>query len=506
MAGKTEQADSAQEVLFAVKNPGRSSSAPFALRTTTASTVLDLKRQLSREYDGKPDPQVQTIIYAGQVLRSNGMLVRDFLRPKLDDGVPHSLHLVVKANSVSGQSSATQTQQSTSAAPLGYNPTPFQARSTPQGVPGAQPQNADMLQAYQAALNTFVNNRNPQPGSATTAATQPPQQAAGQQATNSSAGALPTAPTGQPQQPQQQHTQQSSQAPGAGHAALYAMQAPPMLAYMPVLIPNPYAALPPGWPSHQQQQPQQQPQQSQQPQHQQGAAGQGHAPMHFPYPPFVPMLFPYGMAAPGAMPGLPPGPVRVHVVGEQHPGVPAAAAPGLRQRHMGAAVGGPAAVLAPAAPGGIFRMRRAPGMQMRMIRIDIKALVQMAVVALVMYQHCPPGRFFMLMGGAALLYLTGLGPLQRALQRLVALAMPTPIRPPQGGQPGAEGQPGAAPQWSLLGELQAVIVGFFSSLIPGWNMNAEDAAAFAAAQQMQAAEAAREAQRAGGGQQNLHQD
>ena len=73
----------------------------------------------------------------------------------------------------------------------------------------------------------------------------------------------------------------------------------------------------------------------------------------------------------------------------------------------------------------------------------------------------------MLMGGGALLYLTGLGPLQRALQRLVALAMPAPMRPLQGGLPGADAQPGAAPQWSLLGELQAVIVGFFSSLIPG---------------------------------------
>lgn len=69
------------------------------------------------------------------------------------------------------------------------------------------------------------------------------------------------------------------------------------------------------------------------------------------------------------------------------------------------------------------------------------------------------------MAGGALLYLTGLGPLQRALQRVVALAMPPPLIAPQGGQHGAHGQP--APQWSLLGELQAVIVGFFSSLIPG---------------------------------------
>ena len=97
-------------------------------------------------------------------------------------------------------------------------------------------------------------------------------------------------------------------------------------------IPNLYAALPPGWPSHQQQQLQQQPQQSQQPHHQQGNAGQRQAPMHFPYPPFVPMLFPYGMPAPGAVPGLPPGPDMVHMIGEQHPGVPAAAAPGTSQQ------------------------------------------------------------------------------------------------------------------------------------------------------------------------------
>ena len=73
----------------------------------------------------------------------------------------------------------------------------------------------------------------------------------------------------------------------------------------------------------------------------------------------------------------------------------------------------------------------------------------------------------MLMGGGALLYLTGVGPLQRALQRLVALALPAPIRAPQAGQGAAAGQPPPAPQWTFLGELQAVIVGFFSSLIPG---------------------------------------
>jgi len=67
--------------------------------------------------------------------------------------------------------------------------------------------------------------------------------------------------------------------------------------------------------------------------------------------------------------------------------------PGLRQRHMarGPAGGGPG--VAEGLPAGMFRLRRVPGMQVRMVRIDLKALVQMAVVALVLYQvgkkHCP---------------------------------------------------------------------------------------------------------------------
>ena len=65
MATQTAGADKAQEVLFAVKNPGRSSTDPFELRTNTASTVLDLKKQLSREYHGKPDPQCQTVRLRG---------------------------------------------------------------------------------------------------------------------------------------------------------------------------------------------------------------------------------------------------------------------------------------------------------------------------------------------------------------------------------------------------------------------------------------------------------
>lgn len=488
MAAAPQEKEGPEVVEFVIKDPARSTSPPFTLRANSTATVLDLKKQLHQEYEGKPDLQAQTIIYAGKVLREDGLLVKDFLRPKMEEAVPHSLHLVIKADSRSGQQPAAATLSASSAGPSGYAPPNFQPRAAPQAQQGAQPQNAAMHAAYQAALNSFVNNRSPQQGTSPNIQQGPmPAQA---QPGGSSAQ---SEPVGQPQQ--QQHGQQPEQntVPHL-QGPMYAMHAPPMLAYMPVLIPSPYAAMPQGWPQQQQHQQQQQ----------QGTPGQGQAPVHFPYQPFMPMMVPYGMPPP--FQGMPAGPFRVHVPGH-HPGAPAAGPQaGLRQRHMAHGPAGGAQGVAEGLPAGMFRMRRVPGMQVRMVRIELKALVQMAVVALVLYQHCPPGRFLMLMGGGALLYLTGLGPLQRALHRVVALALPPPMRAPQAGQGGAAGQPAPAPQWSFLAELQAVIVGFFSSLIPGWNMNAEDAAAFAAAQQMQAAEAAREAQRAGGGQPNLHQD
>ncbi len=72
-----------------------------------------------------------------------------------------------------------------------------------------------------------------------------------------------------------------------------------------------------GWPQQQQQQQQQQAGTSGQGQ----APMQGQAPVQYPYPPFMPMLVPYGMPPP--MQGM-PGPFRVHVAGHHHQGVPAA--------------------------------------------------------------------------------------------------------------------------------------------------------------------------------------
>ena len=86
-------------------------------------------------------------------------------------------------------------------------------------------------------------------------------------------------------------------------------------------------------------------------------------------------------------------------------------------------------------------------------------------------QHCPPGRFMLIMGVAMLLYLAGFAPFRQALQRAMGLDMPVPRRP--GVAPPADGVQGnaqaAAPQppGGFLHEVQSLLVGFFTSLLPG---------------------------------------
>ena len=77
----------------------------------------------------------------------------------------------------------------------------------------------------------------------------------------------------------------------------------------------------------------------------------------------------------------------------------------------------------------------------------------------------------LIMGVAMLLYLAGFAPFRQALQRAMGLDVPVPRRP--GGAPIAEGVQGnahaAAPQppGGFLHEIQSLLVGFFTSLLPG---------------------------------------
>ncbi len=58
----TVQEERVDSVEFVIKNPARSTTPPFILRARVSATVSDLKKQLQAEYNGKPDPQTQTVL------------------------------------------------------------------------------------------------------------------------------------------------------------------------------------------------------------------------------------------------------------------------------------------------------------------------------------------------------------------------------------------------------------------------------------------------------------
>ena len=71
------------------------------------------------------------------------------------------------------------------------------------------------------------------------------------------------------------------------------------------------------------------------------------------------------------------------------------------------------------------------------------------------------------MGGALLLYLAGFAPFRQALQRVLGMEpAPGGNAAPAGNPPGAPAAPAPAPG-GILHELHALLVGFFTSLLPG---------------------------------------
>ncbi len=101
-------------------------------------------------------------------------------------------------------------------------------------------------------------------------------------------------------------------------------------------------------------------------------------------------------------------------------------------------------------------------------------------------QNCPPARFALLMAGAALLYFSTLPAVRRMLHRLINPVVPAPGAPAHPPHPGPAaaggvaapapvvggaavgGQDGVRAPAGLLHEIRALVVGFFTSLLPGW--------------------------------------
>lgn len=118
-----------------------------------------------------------------------------------------------------------------------------------------------------------------------------------------------------------------------------------------------------------------------------------------------------------------------------------------------------------------------------MFRISIRGLLQLVLVLTFLYNYCTKGRFFLLVGLFVMLYMLA-GPLRWLLSQI--------SRGPGNHQAGVAGEQVSnqnpnqhqhRPRGFLM-EVLMLVVGFVTSLLPTWNINAHDEAAFAAAQEM----------------------
>jgi len=185
----------------------------------------------------------------------------------------------------------------------------------------------------------------------------------------------------------------------------------------------------------------------------------------------------------------------------------------LRQRRGGGGGGGGGAAHRHLRP----QPRRVRGAVIN-LRVSARTILQVLVFIMLLYPHFTWGRFAVFAGGALLLWVASVwAPLQRALMALhepAPRAAPAPPVPPEAGPAAAareQGENGAVPAVGnaaaapragaagaagaarpaprgILHEILVLIIGFMTSLLPGFNYNPEDAAAFAVAQAIAARE------------------
>ncbi len=168
------------------------------------------------------------------------------------------------------------------------------------------------------------------------------------------------------------------------------------------------------------------------------------------------------------------------------------------EAHGGGAAGGAAAGV------GGARAPRVHRFQLR-IQINIRALLQLAVMLVVVYQHCPPKRFAVLCLLGFALWLSTTPRVRAFLQQIAGLgqnnnnrrgvevpvAAPVPAALAADGQPAVQADGGGAatpldpqvpadqqqinqPRAGILAEIHAFVAGFITSLLPAMDQNNND--------------------------------
>mmetsp|Transcript_31874 Transcript_31874/g.70820 ORF Transcript_31874/g.70820 Transcript_31874/m.70820 type:complete len:534 (-) Transcript_31874:428-2029(-) len=480
-----------KQATLIIKNPA--SSATFSIEVPLNASLLEVQKMIAESYEGKPQPQEQTIIFAGKVLKDPNVTILQLVEKHVPIEGPHNFHLVVK------QQQLQQNQQATSQPP-------------PRAAAAATAASTSRSSAPSETRSTSSAAAATQPGASTSSH-------AGSQA------AAPTSAWG---------AEPGAEFAAFGSADATAAQMDPLNSAYPYMFYNPVAAAayqvaynaayaaalamtsaPSGSSS---QDPAQMREWFQQAIYNQGMyAGMAHY-----FQNLAPAMSFYG---------IPPS-VVAHALsaaqgaaGEAGAGA-ARTAPitvtftGLRQRR-GAGV--------PAAAAAHAHQQRPRRQRVFTLRISARTVLQVLVFAMVLYQHFTLRRFVALVVGGLVLYLTASwAPLRRFL---LGMTHPPEQRPaaqprvqaadaaaapvPGAAQPADQGQAQAAaqapanpaqaapaapqrPQRGILQEIAVVLIGFLTSLLPAWNYNPEDAAAFAAAQEMIAREERARQQAAGG--------
>eukprot|EP00775_Hariotina_reticulata_P010938 gene10938-11092_t len=72
--------DNGAKVTFVIKNPSKHGGDEFKLSVPLDASLAHIQQIIAEQYDGKPSPNSQTLIYAGKVLKDTSIKVKDIVK------------------------------------------------------------------------------------------------------------------------------------------------------------------------------------------------------------------------------------------------------------------------------------------------------------------------------------------------------------------------------------------------------------------------------------------
>ncbi|GMH45858.1 hypothetical protein BSKO_13821 [Bryopsis sp. KO-2023] len=468
-SSRPEIPDNRVDVLIRTTTPGTSKD--LTLKLELATTVAGLKDIIRAEHKDSPAPKDQVLILAGKVLKDADATLGEVLLKLLHTGGPHSIHLVVKeTDPAPAKFKFSERSWSSNGTGAGGSGSGDGRGSSGSGSASATSRQRDGA-GTSTRSTTFrrVPRSRPTPEPSSSISAPPPQP----QASN-----VAVVPQGAVAVPYMMVNPVVSAAYSAAFAAMSNGNAHAPLPGMSV--PSLASVSPPSTTAGAQPQASTSGAVGQSEQRQQGL---GQPPQQA-LPPFIPAIAFFPLGVPMLVPAAtPPQGFQVHQQyiqptlqpGHQYtpPNTHPPQYPHQPNMPNNAFQGGP--IPAPArhhhhhhGPGQPPRRRRR---RVVMYRISIRGLLQLILMLTVLYAYTSRGRFLALVGLFCVLYLAA-RPLRRILSHITR------------GGVGGGGRPAQGQPRSFIQEILTLVLGFVTSVFPAWNVNVQDEAAFAAAQEL----------------------